>query len=185
VEPSPNCTLREIHFISDRGAFTAFFMSQSAPQSIPPPCVYYHALSDPPTGRRSSASSDGAPRSTPRWDSQYERKTEPARGVDPNAHPNGACPECGKDIGRDHNGARYCSDRCRQRAYRVRKAAAQGRNSPVPKRSRKTIVLAGGVYELRLKKPRRSKKCLVGPQSDTSIHADNETNVTAGDGTVA
>lgn len=35
-------------------------------------------------------------------------------------HPNGNCPQCGHDIGRDHNGARYCSNRCRQRAYRLR-----------------------------------------------------------------
>jgi predicted nucleic acid-binding Zn ribbon protein len=35
-------------------------------------------------------------------------------------HPNGDCPECGKAIDRDHNGARYCSNRCKQRAYRKR-----------------------------------------------------------------
>jgi hypothetical protein len=59
-----------------------------------------------------------------------------AAGVDLYAHPNGNCPECGNAIARNHNGARYCSTACRQRAYRVRKAAAHGRNSPIPKRSR-------------------------------------------------
>jgi endogenous inhibitor of DNA gyrase (YacG/DUF329 family) len=34
--------------------------------------------------------------------------------------PSGNCPQCGHDIGRDHNGARYCSNRCKQRAYRLR-----------------------------------------------------------------
>src|SRR5262245_23309801 len=41
-------------------------------------------------------------------------------GRDPNAHPNGNCPQCGEDIGRDHKGAKYCSNRCKQRAYRER-----------------------------------------------------------------
>jgi|SRR5271166_4728609 len=102
-----------------------------------------------------------------------------ATGVDLHAHPNGNCPECGRDIGRDHNGARYCSTACRQRAYRVRKAAGEGRNSPIAKRSRpRTVALVGGEYELRLKKPRRRKKGSAGLQSDTSIIADDKTNVT-------
>jgi predicted nucleic acid-binding Zn ribbon protein len=47
--------------------------------------------------------------------------------ADPWAHPNGACRQCGESIGRDHNGARFCSDRCRQRAYRLRlKQRGQG-----------------------------------------------------------
>ena len=111
--------------------------------------------------------------------SDYMRIAQRKAGIDPNAHPNGNCPQCGKDIGRDHNGARYCSTSCRQRAYRVRKAAAEGRNSPLPKRPRtRTIPLAGGVYELRLKKPLRTKKSSAGPQGDTSSSADGETNVT-------
>jgi hypothetical protein len=46
------------------------------------------------------------------------------------------CAVCDEKIERDHNGAIYCSRECRQRAYRVRKAAAEGRNSLIPKRSR-------------------------------------------------
>jgi hypothetical protein len=41
-------------------------------------------------------------------------------GFDPSAHPNGNCAFCGGYNGRDHNGAKYCSSRCRQRAYRAR-----------------------------------------------------------------
>jgi hypothetical protein len=55
---------------------------------------------------------------------QYMCKIKEEAGGDIHAHPNGNCPQCGRDIGRDHNGARYCSTRCRQRAYRIRKAAA-------------------------------------------------------------
>jgi hypothetical protein len=89
------------------------------------------------------------------------------------------CAVCDEKIERDHNGARYCSRECRQRAYRVRKAAAEGRNSPIPKRARaRTIALAGGVYELRLKKPRRRKNDSGELQSDTSPGAESETNVT-------
>jgi hypothetical protein len=89
------------------------------------------------------------------------------------------CAVCDEKIDRDHNGAIYCSRKCRQRAYRVRKAVAEGRNSPIPKRSRPgTIALAGGVYELHLKKPRRRKKGSAGLQGDTSPSAESETNVT-------
>ena len=42
------------------------------------------------------------------------------------------CAVCDEKIARDHNGAIYCSRECRQRAYRVRKATAEGRNSPSP-----------------------------------------------------
>jgi hypothetical protein len=42
------------------------------------------------------------------------------QGFDPYAHPNGKCRHCGDDILRDHNGAHYCSNACRQRAYRLR-----------------------------------------------------------------
>jgi hypothetical protein len=112
---------------------------------------------------------------------EYMRKFQREAGVDPYAHPNGNCPQCGHDIDRNHNGARYCSTRCRQRAYRVRKAQATGRNTPIPKRPRtRTITLAGGVYELHLKKPGRIKKRSAGPQSDTSDHVGSETNVTGG-----
>src|SRR5262249_46068836 len=34
--------------------------------------------------------------------------------------PNGNCAQCGREIMRDSNAARYCSARCRQRAYRLR-----------------------------------------------------------------
>jgi hypothetical protein len=37
-----------------------------------------------------------------------------------NEHPHGICDQCGGAIGCDHNGARFCSSRCRQRAYRLR-----------------------------------------------------------------
>ena len=110
---------------------------------------------------------------------QYVRDLKEKAGGSIYAHPNGNCPQCGHDIGRDHNGARYCSRECRQRAYRVRKAAAEGRNSPIPKRQRaRTIALAGGVYELHLKKPQRRKKGSAGLQGDTSSSTESETNVT-------
>jgi hypothetical protein len=90
------------------------------------------------------------------------------------------CAQCGQEIMCDHNGAIYCSRECRQRAYRVRRTAAEGRNSPIPKRSRpKTIALAGGVFELRLKKPRRQAKRRATPLDDASITPGDETNVTA------
>jgi hypothetical protein len=84
------------------------------------------------------------------------------------------CAVCAEKIERDHNGARYCSRECRQRAYRVRKAASEGRNSSIPKRSRtRTITLAGGVYELHLKKPQRRRK-VAQAQGDTSSSAGSE-----------
>jgi hypothetical protein len=39
---------------------------------------------------------------------------------DPYAHPHGACDHCGGKIHCDSNAARFCSNRCRQRAYRLR-----------------------------------------------------------------
>lgn len=70
-------------------------------------------------------------------------------GFDPNRHPNGNCAHCGEEIGCDHNGARYCSSRCRQRAYR-----------------------------LRLNKRGRQLKRHKAAVCDTSIRAESETNVT-------
>ena len=61
----------------------------------------------------------------------------------------------------------------------VRKAAAEGRNSPIPKRSGQGQSRSpGAYYELRLKKPPRRKKDSVGLQGDTSPSAESETNVT-------
>jgi hypothetical protein len=109
----------------------------------------------------------------------YMRSAQKKAGVDPYAHPNGKCPQCGDAIMCDSHAARYCSRECRQRAYRVRKAAAEGRNSSIAKRARtRTIALAGGVYELHLKKPQRRKKDSAEPQGDTSPNAESETNVT-------
>ena len=65
------------------------------------------------------------------WD--YMRDLKSAAGGSIHAHPNGNCPQCGHDIGRDHNGARYCSNRCKQRAYRLRlngEIARKKRNKP-------------------------------------------------------
>jgi hypothetical protein len=78
---------------------------------------------------------------------------------------NDNCAVCGEEILRDHNGAIYCSQKCRQRAYRERKAAVAGRNSPIPKRRR-------------LKRPARIKKRSVSGYEDTSSAAENETTVT-------
>jgi hypothetical protein len=56
------------------------------------------------------------------------------QGYDPNPqqrHPK--CLHCGGENSRDHNGARYCSDRCRQRAYRLRlndRPCSTKRNEP-------------------------------------------------------
>jgi hypothetical protein len=87
-------------------------------------------------------------------------------GRDPYAHPNGNCRQCGKEISCDSNKAIYCSRKCRQRAYRVRKAKAEGRNSPVPERPR------------RLKRPRRAKKRNTTPVRDAPAAAEEEKNVT-------
>jgi hypothetical protein len=129
----------------------------------------------------------------------YMRSAQREAGVDPNAHPNGNCPQCGDDIGRDHNGARYCSRECRQRAYRVRKAAAEGRNSPIAKRSRtkptareaameaaraimarknEAAAFASSMYALHLKAHPDEEKGSIKPQGDTSSSAESETNVT-------
>ena len=48
-------------------------------------------------------------------------------------YPDVNCPECGNKVERDHNGARYCSERCRQSAYRKRlisKRKKMKRNEP-------------------------------------------------------
>jgi hypothetical protein len=130
------------------------------------------------------------------WDHMCKLKRE--AGVAPNAHPNGNCPQCGHDIGRDHNGARYCSTRCRQRAYRIRKAVAEGRNSPVPKRRarptkraialaeadafikarKEALAAASALYALHIKASGGEKECSATPQSDASITPGDETNVT-------
>jgi hypothetical protein len=110
---------------------------------------------------------------------EYIRDFQREAGVDPYAHPNGNCPQCGNDIGRDHNGARYCSDKCRQRAYRVGKAKAEGRNAPFAERPQpRTVQLPGGVYELRLKRPRRTKNCNTTAFRAAPTRAEDETNVT-------
>jgi hypothetical protein len=70
-------------------------------------------------------------------------------GVDPNKHPNGNCAQCGDEIGSNHNGARYCSNRCRQRAYR-----------------------------LRMKRRRRAMKHNKAAIRDTSYAAENKSTVT-------
>jgi predicted nucleic acid-binding Zn ribbon protein len=95
-------------------------------------------------------------------------KLKKAAGVDPGAHPNGNCPQCGHDIGRDHNGARYCSTRCRQRAWRERRAAAQGRNAAPGKRRR------------RFNRVRDEMKRRVAPLEDASIAPGDETSATRG-----
>ena len=119
-----------------------------------------------------------------------------AAGINSNAHPNGNCRQCGEEIERDHNGAIYRSRECRQRAYRVRKAAAEGRNSLIPKRRRTTpsrkeaameaiaqqkeaLAFANSMYALHLKTHGGEKNGSAKPQSDTSTSAQSETNVTA------
>jgi hypothetical protein len=96
----------------------------------------------------------------------YMRQFQREAGVDPNAHPNGNCPQCGHDIGRDHNGARYCSTPCRQRAWRERRAAAEGRNATPAKRRR------------RFNRVRDEMKRRATPLDDASITPGDETNVT-------
>jgi hypothetical protein len=111
-----------------------------------------------------------------------------------NKHPNGNCAQCGGEIMRDHSGAIYCSRECRQRAYRVRKATAEGRNSPIPKRKRtkptameaameivtrqkEALVFASSMYALHLKALPGEKKGIAEPQSDTSSSAESERDV--------
>jgi hypothetical protein len=79
-------------------------------------------------------------------------------GFDSNKHPNGNCAQCGDEIYRDHNGARYCSDRCKQRAYRLRLNGRGGngetsQHDASPVRARKTNVTKGLPFSLL---PRRS-----------------------------
>ena len=126
---------------------------------------------------------------------QYMRKL----GFDDNTHPNGNCPQCGNAIMVDHNGARYCSTACRQRAYRVRKAVAEGRNSPVAKRRRtkptrkelamkevegrqdaqkEVLAFANSMYALHLNALGGEEKRSAKPQSDASSAADDKQNVT-------
>jgi hypothetical protein len=99
---------------------------------------------------------------------EYMRDLKREAGVDIHAHPNGNCPQCGHDIGRDHNGARYCSTRCRQRAWRERRAAAQGRNAAPGKRRR------------RFNRVRDEMKRRVAPLEDASIAPGDETSATRG-----
>jgi hypothetical protein len=116
-------------------------------------------------------------------------------GIDPHAHPNGNCRQCDKPTSCDHNGAIYCSRECRQRAYRVRKAVAEGRNSPIPKRSRtkptareaaieimtqqkEALAFANSMYALHLKAYPGENKCSAALQGDTSSSAESETSVT-------
>jgi hypothetical protein len=102
------------------------------------------------------------------------------------------CAVCGKEVMQDHNGAKYCSTECRQRAYRERKAQAQGRNSPLPKRPRAKpqIQLPAEVRALQdaqqlanlaytiFKKAYALEETSRSEQSDTSNAAPDETNVT-------
>ena len=109
------------------------------------------------------------------------------------------CLVCDEKIDLDHNGARYCSRECRQRAYRVRKAAAEGRNSPIPKRARTTpsrkeaalkaamdtmarqkeaLAFANSMYALHLKAHPDEENCSASHLEDTSPNAESETNVT-------
>src|SRR5271165_1243161 len=41
-------------------------------------------------------------------------------GYDPDRQFIHPCDECGEDVDRNHNGARFCSNACRQKAYRKR-----------------------------------------------------------------
>jgi hypothetical protein len=125
------------------------------------------------------------------------RELQRKAGVNPNAHPNGPCAQCGKEC--DHNGARcYCSRECRQRAYRVRKAAAEGRNSPIPKRKRwptareaaiaevkemfdrqkEALAFANTMYALHLKAHPVAMARRATPLDDASITPGDETTVT-------
>ena len=70
------------------------------------------------------------------------------KGYDPNAHPSGNCAQCGNEITRDHNGAHYCSNRCKQRAYRLRLNGRDGsgetsQHDASHVRTRKTNVTKG------------------------------------------
>jgi hypothetical protein len=104
---------------------------------------------------------------------QHMRKLKEEAGVDPWAHPNGPCAQCGKEISCDHNGARYCSTRCRQRAWRERRAAAQGRNAAPVKRRR------------RFNRVRDEMKRRATASEDASITPGDETNVTRSRGLAA
>jgi hypothetical protein len=54
---------------------------------------------------------------------------EKKSGHSANDHPHGPCDQCGKPVSVVHNGARFCSSTCRQKAYRLRlKQKASGRN---------------------------------------------------------
>ena len=131
------------------------------------------------------------------------RELQRKAGADRYVHPNGNCAECGKAISGDHNAARYCSRECRQRAYRVRKAAAAGRNSPIPKRLRvgpkqaaraaaiadfnedmarreEAVAFANTMYALHLKAHQGEMKRSATPLDDASITPGDETSVAPG-----
>jgi hypothetical protein len=99
------------------------------------------------------------------WDCMQDRLKE--LGRDPYQNPNrkhDKCAACGSEIMQEHNGAIYCSTRCRQRAYRERKAKAEGRNSPLPKR--RSLVL-----ERRLKERERETERILKPLQDAAYLA--------------
>jgi hypothetical protein len=110
----------------------------------------------------------------------------------------GNCLQCGKEIRCYHRSAHYCSTACRQRAYRVRKAVAEGRNSPVPKRRRtkptakeasimefqaqqqakkEALDFANSMYAIHLKAHLGEEKRSAEPQCDVSSVADDKRNV--------
>jgi hypothetical protein len=51
------------------------------------------------------------------------------------------CIECGAENRRDHNGAKYCSDKCRQKAYRKRL------NPPIADKKRNTVTFPAQLEE--------------------------------------
>ena len=134
--------------------------------------------------------------------SDYMHTLAKKRGIDLYAHPNGNCPQCGNAISRDHRGAQFCSTACRQRAYRVRRAGARGRNSPMPKRrrtkptlkelaikevtesltvKREALAFANDMYALHLAAHGDEEKRSAEPQGDVSSVADDKRNVAQDD----
>jgi hypothetical protein len=108
------------------------------------------------------------------WQCARSYLKELGRDVYDEDHPNRNCLACGEKIDSDSNKTIYCKRKCRQRAYRVRKAEAAGRNSPLPKRRS----LFEQETALRLKRLQRAKKHITGEQSDVSSDAGELSNVT-------
>jgi hypothetical protein len=98
------------------------------------------------------------------------RLRPPDEAAGDNPPKNEKCAQCGKEIRLGHNGAIYCSRECRQRAYRVRKATAEGRNSHIPKRKRTKPTAREAAMAAALESLTREKEALAFANTAYALH---------------